>query len=174
MKNWIQTYTGKKFELLSPTPDMFDPLDIAHALSMLCRYTGHVDRFYSVAEHSLMMSWYCPAELGFVALMHDATEAYVNDLSKPLKDLLPSYEVIERNIYLALAERFNLPENLPAEIKTADRRMLITEHKLLMKTPPDTWGYEGYAPFNIDGFSLFTPREAKAIFLDRFYELGGK
>ena len=102
----IQTHTGKFLDLLNPTPDMIDMEDIAHALAHLCRFTGHTQRFYSVAEHCVrMVQWGLPGPAA-LRLMHDATEAYIGDVSTPLKTLLPNYGVIELDIRNAIAERF--------------------------------------------------------------------
>lgn len=91
---WIQTHTGVAFDLLAPTAGMVVLEDIAYALSRLCRFTGHCSRHYSVAEHSVNVAKQCQLEHGFsdswamAALLHDAAEAYIGDLSSPLKSLL--------------------------------------------------------------------------------------
>ncbi len=124
---WIHTHSGMAFDLLSPTPGMVVLEDIAYALSRLCRFTGHCSRHYSVAEHSINVAKQCQLEHGFsdqwaiAALLHDAAEAYIGDLSSPLKGLLrvagkgllrvagpPSdLDVIESNIKQAIADHFN-------------------------------------------------------------------
>ena len=73
---WIQTYSGKKFWLDPPMWDQIDIIDIAHALSMTCRYGGHSKFFYSVAQHCCLMSRLVPKRLALAALLHDAVEAY--------------------------------------------------------------------------------------------------
>src|SRR5690349_6806238 len=100
----ITTHSGVQFDLLKPDPSVVHLEDIAHALSHLCRYTGHCNRFYSVAEHSVIVSLMVPPsepKLAMQGLLHDATEAYVNDLARPLKDLLPEYKEIEMRVWLA-------------------------------------------------------------------------
>src|SRR4051812_20612492 len=87
--DWMQTYTGRAFWPLDAQPEDVDPLDIAAALSMLCRYGGHVSRFYSVAEHCLLMSEAVAPEHALWALLHDATEAYMGDMVRPLKRQMP-------------------------------------------------------------------------------------
>src|SRR5258708_302056 len=83
--NWMQTYTGRAYWPADPRAEDVCIEDIAHALSLLCRYTGHCKRFYSVAEHSILISQVVPPEYAFFGLMHDAQEAYINDLARPIK-----------------------------------------------------------------------------------------
>lgn len=140
--SWIQTYTGKKFDLIDPQPDMVDIFDIAHSLSHLCRFTGHTRAFYSVAQHSVLcysVVLNVSPEDGMSALLHDATEAYVNDLARPLKWLLPEYKTIENRVWAAICTHFDLPEKLPASVKEADNRLLMTERRDLMGNPPAPW-----------------------------------
>ncbi len=163
---WIQTFTGRRFDLLDPQPEMVDIDDIAHALSMLCRFTGHTGKFYSVAQHSVLVSSLVPIGDALVGLMHDATEAYVGDLSSPLKALLPEYKRIERGIWLAIADKFSLPPIIPQTVRDADIMALMTERDDLLGVPPEPWGG------NLEG----APRAAKPLFSmsqwgarDRFY-----
>ena len=129
---WMQTYTGKAY--FPHDPDAKDVLidDIAHALSMLCRFTGHTTRFYSVAEHSVHVMQLVPVEYRFVALMHDAQEAYLNDISRPLKVGLAEYKKIEELNWMAIAEAFDLPLELPACVKEADATMVWLERRHVM------------------------------------------
>src|SRR5690349_636686 len=106
--SWMQTFTGRQFYPLDPRLDEIDPLDIAHALSMICRYGGHTKHFYSVAEHCLLMSHAVAPEYALWALLHDATEAYVGDMVRPLKHHMPDYRQIEDNLMEVIAERFGL------------------------------------------------------------------
>jgi len=141
----IQTHTGKFLDLFHPTPDMIDMEDIAHALAHLCRFTGHTNRFYSVAEHCVrMVQWGLPGPAA-LRLMHDATEAYIGDVSTPLKGLLPNYGVIELDIRNAIAERFGLERfhrpGCKEEVKEADRIMLAIERRdLLGEIDHAAWG----------------------------------
>lgn len=143
---WIQTFTGRRFYPADPEPDQIDPADIAHALSLLCRYGGHVRSHLSVAEHCVLMSrTFDDPVLARWALLHDATEAYVVDLPRPLKRQLPAYQVIEDRVALAVAERFGLDPVMPAAVKDADNRILLDERSALL-TPTDDWDDWGIAP----------------------------
>lgn len=137
--SWIQTYTGRAFDLLDPQPDMVVIEDIAHALSNICRFTGHTRVFYSVADHSCHVAEILPDELRLQGLLHDAAEAYIQDIATPLKWLLPDYKLIEQRVWKAIAAKFNLPEVLDPQVKSADLCMLMTERRDLLSAPPHPW-----------------------------------
>src|SRR5579872_2947230 len=82
---WIQTASGLEFPLFEPRLDAINIEDIAHGLSMICRFTGQCARFYSVAEHSVHVSHLVPREDAAWGLLHDAAEAYLGDVASPLK-----------------------------------------------------------------------------------------
>jgi hypothetical protein len=132
---WIQTISGKPIDLLDVKPDSIYIRDIAHALSRLCRFTGHVDGFYSVAQHSVLVSQQLPKELALQGLLHDAVEAYIADVSSPLKQAMRQlqgggvtpYDQIEAHVDSAIAQHFNLTRPLPEAVVEADLRMLATE-----------------------------------------------
>lgn len=146
---WIQTFTGIAFPLLRPTVDHIDPDDIAHALARQCRFGGHCITFYSVAQHSLLIANWLAKE-GFDrraqlhGLLHDAAEAYVVDIPKPLKPLIPQHAVIEDQVLKVIQEAFGLPPmghaGLPECVKRADAAILHDERKRLM--PPKPWSME--------------------------------
>jgi hypothetical protein len=94
--DWIQTYSGRQFWPLDPRVEDVHLEDIAHALSNVCRYTGHVREFYSVAEHSVHVSWSCEPEDALWGLLHDASEAYLADMARPVKQNMPVYVAAER------------------------------------------------------------------------------
>lgn len=167
--NWMQTYQGKQFWPVDPRPEEIEIEDIAHSLSMLCRYNGHCEHFYSVAEHSVLVSNVVPAEDAFVALLHDATEAFVSDVPRPLKPFLPGYDKIEHRVWEAICERFNLPIELPESVKRADNEVLMAEMHQIMKGPPKPWNVDADpAPVVI---GCYRPQYAKKMFLDRFNSL---
>jgi uncharacterized protein len=136
---WIITYTGQAFDLIMPTKAMIQLRDIAHSLAYTCRFNGHCSPFYSVAQHSLHVASLVAPEHRLQALLHDATEAYVGDMVRPLKEILPEFEQIERRIRLAICEWADLPEALPAEVKHADMVALATERRDLLQPHPAEW-----------------------------------
>lgn len=168
--SWIQTYTGRQFHFLEPQAEDIDVRDIAHALANACRYAGHCDRFYSVAEHSVLVSRHVPREHALFGLLHDAAEAYLPDIPSPMKEYLPQYRDMEDRIFAAIAEAFGLPLGTPAEVKNIDFRMLLDERAALMKEPPAPWVCDGLAPVGAE-INGWTPGYAKAQFLLRFKEL---
>jgi len=164
--------SGEYFDFLDPASCAFDIHDIAHGLSHICRFAGHCRDFYSVAQHSVYVSQLVPPEHAFAGLMHDAAEAFVGDVAKPLKDLLPEYRAIEGRVEAALLDRFGLSKPLHPSIKEADIVMLATEQLALMRNRDD-WEYtRGRKPADID-IRPMPPAEARQFFLDRFYALTG-
>jgi 5'-deoxynucleotidase YfbR-like HD superfamily hydrolase len=166
---WIATYTGRKITPLDPNPDDIDIEDIAHALANQCRFTGHVRKFYSVAQHSVMASYLVPEGHELDALLHDASEAYLSDIARPIKNM-PGfgqvYHAAEDLLEQAVAERFGTTYPMSDEVKRADNLMLWAEMRDLMPNePPDD--VEMYDKEVIP----WDPEEAEAKFLDRFSAL---
>jgi 5'-deoxynucleotidase YfbR-like HD superfamily hydrolase len=171
--SWIQTFSGRQFWPLNPRAEEVEIEDVAHALSNLCRYNGHTRRFYSVAQHSVLVSRIVPAADALWGLLHDAPEAYIADLSRPVKRHMPGYRDVERRLMVAVAERFGLSWPEPASVKTADLIALRTERRDLMATPPIPWlSDENVEPLD-ERVVAVGPEEAKAQFLARFVALGG-
>jgi uncharacterized protein len=170
--DWMQTYSGGRFYPSDPKAEEIHLLDIAHSLSLLCRYGGHIDRFYSVGEHCVLMSQAVSPTNALAALLHDATEAYVVDVPRPLKLILPDYRAIEDAVWLAISDRFNVNPILPAEVHEADSRILLTERKELMPRA-EAWFVDSRfqpLPVTITGWS---PRKAERMYIDRFNQLWG-
>ena len=167
--NWMQTYSGIQFWPLDPRPDEICIQDIAHALSNMCRYAGHCRGFYSVAEHSILVSQVVPEEHAFAALMHDATEAYLVDVPRPIKGYLGGYHEYEDALWRAVCERFQLDVELPACVKAADNSVLLAEAEQVMGPKPAPWNIEGSPAYVTVKF--LTPVIAKSRFLTRFDEL---
>lgn len=136
---WILTQSGQQFDLLRPTASMIKPTDIAHALSRLCRFNGHTRAHYSVAQHSMIVAGLVPVEHQLVALLHDAPKAYIGDMTRPLKAVMPEYHYIEQLIWLAVCERFDIQIDLPACVRLADMVALATERRDLMPAHPGEW-----------------------------------
>lgn len=139
MQPAIQTSAGKYFNFLAPHTYAFDIEEIAHALSNLCRFTGHTREFYSVAQHSVLVSQIAPIRWRKQGLMHDAHEAYVNDISSPLKLLLPDYCRVEASVEQALRAFFGLPQHFAPDVKHADLVALQTERLSLMPIDHSTY-----------------------------------
>lgn len=137
--DWINTYTGRKFYPLAPRVEDIHIVDIARALSMQCRFTGHVRQFYSVAQHSIAVARHVPVADQLWALLHDAPEAYLIDLARPVKQqpAMAGYRRAEARLMAAVCQRFGLPPWMPASVALADNRMLMTEAHALMHMHPD-------------------------------------
>lgn len=171
---WMHTFTGVKFYPADPRPEDFNIIDIAHALSNTCRYNGHCRGFYSVAEHSVMVSYDVTSENALWGLLHDASEAYISDIVRPAKIMLPQYKDLEAGIMLAICERFNLNPQMPDEVKRADNNVLAYEAQYLMGVDPKEWGIEPYkGMWNDKGLIIqhYEPSQARKFFLERFKEL---
>ena len=171
----IETYSGLLFDILDPQPQDIVIEDIAHALAQNCRFTGHTKFPYSVAQHSVLASLLTPKEYAFEALMHDSSEAYIADLSRPLKHFTQvgiAYMPIEENIMAAIGRKFGFNQGtMSPEVKRADNLMLYAEKSALMSPMewPTKWGdSEDAANITI---VEWTSRQAEAYFLARFAEL---
>ncbi len=185
--DWIQTASSKQFWSLDPRPEDVDITDIAHALSQICRFTGHCHEFYSVAQHAVLVSHNVPSEHAAWALLHDAAEAYIGDISRPLKRhlwagpergcQLPSEPVkeTEERLLMVIGRRFGLSVSAWMEAKPfidhADMLLLATEARDLMAPLHPAWSISGY-PVLPDVIQPVAPRVAKFMFRWRFAELG--
>ncbi|MCU6454329.1 hypothetical protein LPN01_09580 [Sphingomonas sp. A2-49] len=167
----ILLHSGAYFDLLDPWGSQFTIEDIAHGLSNTCRYAGQCNAFYSVAEHSWHTSYIVPEHLRFAALMHDAAEAFIGDVTRPLKSLLPDYKQIERGVEDAIAARFRIYGMDAPEVKHADLAMLAAEQSEIMPPHADGWAVLGGvipAPVNL---RMWRPEMAEEAFLDRYHQL---
>ena len=174
----IETYTGIMFDLLNPTIDMIDVRDIAHAGSQLCRFTGHTKFLYSIAQHELLGSYLVPEENALEFLLHDASESYLNDMSRPLKHMTECgdyYRPIEERIQVLVRQKFGLPIVQSPIIHEVDNAMLLAEKEQLMGKA--RWSAESMAACQVYGSSAtvtiheLLPREVESQFLNRFIEL---
>lgn len=170
--DFMQTNSGGRYYPLDPRQDQIDPGDIAHALSLLCRYGGHVDRFYSVAEHCVLVSLAVPPEHALQALLHDATEAYVVDVPRPVKQHLTNYKELEARVWAVIADRFDVSRVVAPEVTEADNRILLNERAALMRNAEvGAWTVDGMEPLDIS-IRAWSPERAKIEYLDRLRELG--
>jgi uncharacterized protein len=168
-EDFIETYTGKKFHFMHPTSDEVDIKDIAHALSLKCRFNGHCREFYSVGEHSIRVARILPTEYMLEGLLHDSTEAYWPDVVRPVKVTfgLIKYEKV---IWKTIREKFGLSKNISHKvIKEADNIILATESRDLMNNRLD-WG-KLPPPMESTIIPIPTPKMVEILFLVLFKEL---
>ena len=162
--SWSATFTNIKFYPLDPRPEEICLEDIAQGLSMSCRYSGQVKKFYSVAQHSVLICDACQdIEDKRYALMHDASEAYISDIPRPLKWHLPEYIAVEKKLQEVIKKKYNLQE--PSWIVDfLDYNIVADEAIVLFKVVPE-WAYE----FELTGIKIepWTPAKAKREFLER-------
>ncbi|WP_065259009.1 phosphohydrolase [Pseudomonas bananamidigenes] len=168
---WILTHSGRRFNLVNPTAAMISPLDISHALSNLCRFNGHTRTHYSVAQHSLTVSSLVPDQYKLVALLHDATEAYIGDMTRPLKALMPGFRMAEETIWRAICDRFNLDPVLPECVIRADLVALATERRDLMPIDPAEWECLRGVPAMPETITPLSAPEAYMQYFSRLMEL---
>lgn len=161
----IRTVSGETFDLLRPEASVISIQVIAHALSRICRYTGHTKDHYSVAQHSVLVSQMVDHQYALQGLLHDAAEAYIGDVAKPLKMLLPDYQRVEERVERAVLHHFGLPEQLHPSVKEADQAILQIEQRELMS---DDSSVANLAIRWIEPWDASFAREA---FLRRFKEL---
>lgn len=166
--NWFQTYTGIAFWPLDPRPEEVCIEDIAHPLSMQCRYNGHCREFYSVAQHSVLVSSILDKDAAW-GLMHDAAEAYIGDMVRPIKLHMPTFRDVEALVMRAICQRFGLPIVEPRSVKQADDILLMTERRDLLASPTRPWTPR--ADPLADKILPWSQNEAYARFCDRFAEL---
>ncbi len=169
----ILTRSGLYFDITDPSRNPFSINDIAHALSNLCRFNGHCNKFYSVAQHSVGVSQLVPKEHAMAALLHDAAEAYIGDMVTPLKKLIPAFKAIEGRIQREISLEYNVPLDHHYTVKAADLRMLAIEKRDLMPNPADHWDVlNGIELHDHDHISeCWSPEQARLGFLAEYYAL---
>ncbi len=171
---WMQTASGTKFFPTNPRVCDINIVDIAHSLSKLERYNGHLPYRYSVAQHSILVSWVVPEQYALEGLLHDAAEAYFGDIIAPVKHhplLRPALKQIEDQLMKCISERFKLQYPLPECVKDADWRVLFTEKRDLVPGDEKWQGADQYAPLSLKIKPNEDWRDLKAKFLDRFAAL---
>lgn len=137
--SWILTRSGRQFDFVDPQPDMICIEDIAEGLAKECRYNGQCRGLYSVAQHSELGSYLVPEAFAMEFLLHDASEAYCKDITRPHKDLMPEYRVIEKRVDRAIRAKFMLPEAPSDVVKVVDNIMLVTERRDIMAPHEASW-----------------------------------
>lgn len=167
---WIQTRSGVAFYPLDVRPEDICIEDIAGALSKICRYGSQCLAFYSVAEHSIHVSRTVQPQFAKAALLHDAAEAYVGDMVRPIKLMLPEFRRMEKAVQAAINTRFGIPFIDTIYLRHFDDQMLHTEMREMMKDPPQPWVELPPALENWH-FDYYDPDEAEEAFLLRWAEL---
>jgi uncharacterized protein len=173
------TYTGKVIYVMNPDPADICIEDIAHATANTCRYSGHVKRYYSVAEHQYIMSFMVPLEDALYALIHDSPEGYLTDIPRPFKKQIPGYAEIEDRVYKAILGALGMEiKPLPPSVKKADEYILGIEQACLMpktKYWPPMLTDEEISYFWTDISPIPTlglvPSVAEKVYLKRYEEL---
>ena len=168
----IKVSSGHYVDIQSPEPDMIDIQSIASALSKICRFGGHCPLFYSVAEHCIHAAGFAytdghPLEVVAAVLLHDATEAYLGDMVKPLKQLLPEYSKLEGKMELAVSDHFRIDFRKHRDvIKHYDRLMLKAEK--IAQWPEDNSQWEGWLEIEARPvqFKYYMPEQARIAFLE--------
>lgn len=146
---WVQTQSGIAFDLLNPKEEMVNVFDIVTSLSKINRFMGHTRFPISVADHSIRVAliisrWGGTSHEIRCGLAHDFAEAYIGDISSPLKGLIPSLREIEQRVWGAIADRFSLPMDLPSVVKDADIQALHDEHITTQAEAPKSWEIPGF------------------------------
>lgn len=175
----IQTFTGQWITPLDPPHGEINIVDIAHSLAMTCRFSGHCRKYYSVAEHSVVVSELAghDEDLARWGLMHDASEAYLPDVARPIKEHLLGFKAWEHALLKSVADTFSLPWPIPKDIKYLDTLALKAEAELLMHDRE--WQIDDYASaLGIENFETeavhiiaVNPYVARELFLERFKKL---
>lgn len=169
--DWMQTFSGRQFWPMDPRADEIHIEDIAHSLALQCRYAGHSIRFYSVAEHCVHIATWLLREVGPLmalhGLLHDASEAYLVDVPRPVKPYLAGYKDAEARVMLAVSERFGLAKTIPEEVHEADNRIIADE---LVNLRPMEWHARHTDPLGVK-IDCWSPDLAEDMFLSTFVML---
>jgi hypothetical protein len=171
----MQTYSGVIFHPLDPKPETIIITDIAAALSKMCRFGGHCSRFYSVAEHCIHVARHAPVRDKLTALLHDASEAYLVDIPRPIKPQLANYYELENALMEKISKRFGTTWPLPAHIKVIDTMILTDErdqNMAFMDVEPQLWG--NVLPALGVRLNFLNPNDAFQEFMAAFHTYGGK
>lgn len=172
---FIITRSGVRFDVANPRPEDVRLDDIAHALSHLCRFVGHTDRFYSVAEHSVLVSQLCDDETAVLGLLHDAAEAYVGDLASPVKRQVPGFAVMEERVLSAVLVGLGVPPPtaaLRARVANADAVALGAEAARVAPPVAELPSEMIHKCRALKGRWGLSPLDARAAFMDRAFSLG--
>jgi uncharacterized protein len=168
----VSTYLGHRFDPLERKIDVIALEDIAHGLAYQCRFNGQTKTFYSVAQHCLMVADLDSRDVRAAAQLHDAAEAYLGDMVKPLNALIPDYASLESTVSDLIADRFGVNFDNHCEIKQADLVALATEKRDLMPNSTETWTYLAGVEPRVNCLRPMQPVQAKRAYLQACVELG--
>lgn len=175
--NWMQLASGIRFWALNPDINFILLPDIAHSLAFQCRFGGHTRKFYSVAQHCILVSDLVredSVELKLAGLLHDATEAYLVDLPRPVKNQMPIYKEVEDKLAALISKRFGLAPQLFIDVKKYDEEALSIEARSLMAPMHPDWYTTSVqeiieSPYHIKEY--LSPEKAKAEYMEVFNRL---
>ena len=171
MNPYLETYSGKQLYFLEPTEDMIELKDIPAGLSKICRYSGGINSFYSVAEHSVLLAERVlyltgDVEQAMTALWHDCTECYLSDIPAPLKSVLPEYERIESMLMDVIFKKFNIQPITP-QVHWMDKN-IVRDESVLFDKPP-SW-QDKFEPVGVK-VQCWNPVTAEDKWYDCYYTL---
>ena len=166
--NFIITRSGARFFINEKDLSSVPIDDLAHALSYNCRFNGHVNQMYSVAEHSVHVSNLVPKADALWGLLHDLTESVIPDIPRPFKHLITGFMEYEDEMMENMAKSYHLPWPMPKSVKYIDKHIVAAEAKQLFDKTPDWIDSYDKIDMKVEGWS---PEEAKRRFLERYEEL---
>ncbi len=167
---WIETFTGIKFNVFKPRQKDVDIRDIAHALSMCTRFNGHLAKYYSVAEHSIIMSYLVKPKHALAALLHDAAEANLSDVPRPIKYMLPSITELDAAVSDVIFKKYGISD-IDSSIHELDRALCLAEaNDSGMHTEDWNEGHDKYGYLNVKIYH-WDWKTAEDRFLARFRNL---
>jgi 5'-deoxynucleotidase YfbR-like HD superfamily hydrolase len=171
-----RTVSGLAIDLLHPAPNAIHIIDIAHGLALQCRFAGQIREFYSVAQHSVLVSQLVPREDALWGLLHDASEAYISDVPAPLKEtpFLTGYRMVEAGLMNAVLKQFGMVCQYcdePRSVRLADKVALATEFRDLCGWPTEAAESETGARPCAAHIEPVSWQAARRLFMDRFQEI---
>lgn len=178
LNNTIKVAAGHYVDLINPDPASIEIKSIAAALSKICRFGGHSPKFYSVAEHCIHATEMAlvdglPHDAVKAVFLHDAAEAYVGDMVKPLKITMPGYGVAEQRIESAVELAFGVDFDAWHDlIKVYDRAMLKAEKTVMWPEDVEKWAGFGEVGLRPVSFGFWSPADAQERFLRAAGRLG--
>lgn len=168
--NYIYTYSGRRFFIDDPRPEDIHIDDIAHALAFQCRFNGHCPEYYSVAQHSVLVSRMVPPQDALWGLLHDASETYLPDVPRPFKAAMTNFKELEERIMRVVAEWAGLDWPSPESVHHVDRHIVGAEAQGLWPVPPE-WSYQFKPLPYMETITSWDPGFAEFMFLNAYNEL---